>query len=131
VRTSETDRIPVDFLPRTACPSAVASALPFAPGKKDESGGWNRSLEADVQRLVDDLSTRYRVPMSHSSWPEVVADQETATLGITLDQRLFACAAGRDLLATLSSLVAAARAHSILGANLADAPRRREDRARA
>jgi protein-tyrosine phosphatase len=76
----------VDFLPRAACPFRGRIGLTFAPGKKDESGGWNRNLEADVQRLVEGFGTSVLVSL--------LEDFELRRLGI---EDLFAAAAEAGL----------------------------------
>ncbi|HEY3821856.1 MAG TPA: ADP-ribosylglycohydrolase family protein [Polyangiaceae bacterium] len=74
MRTSTTDPIRVDFLPSSACPLPGRIGLTFAPGKKDERGLWNRSLDADVERL----SNHYRASLLIS----LLEDFELKVLGI-------------------------------------------------
>jgi protein-tyrosine phosphatase len=74
VRTSETDPIRVDFLPRAARRLPGRIGLTFAPGKRDPVFGWNRDLGADLRRLRDHYGVRLLVPL--------VEDHELALLGI-------------------------------------------------
>jgi ADP-ribosylglycohydrolase len=59
VRTSLTDPIHVDFLPREACPLPGRVGLTIAPGAKD--WGAQRDLAADLDRLRDAFGARVLV----------------------------------------------------------------------
>lgn len=74
MRTSETDPIHVDFLPERACGFRGRIGLTFAPGKKDQRAGWNRSLEADVKRLAEHFRASVLISL--------IEDSELALLGI-------------------------------------------------
>ena len=51
VRTSKTDPIRVDFLPREACPLPGRIGMTLAPGKNAPGGNWRRDLEQDLRHL--------------------------------------------------------------------------------
>src|SRR5208283_3599769 len=80
VRTSKTDPIRVDFLPRDACRLPGRIGLTLAPGKKDPWGDWDRDLAEDVRRLADVYATSFLVCL--------LEDPEVALLGIN---DLWAC----------------------------------------
>ena len=72
MRTSVSDPIRVDFLPREACSLPGRIGLTLAPGKKDDA--WERDLVADVARLRETYDTSVLVSL--------VGDAELELLGI-------------------------------------------------
>ena len=76
MRTSASDPIRVDFLPREACPVPGRIGLTFAPGKKDRPGGWDRSVEADVARLADHYETSLLVSLIEDAELELLHIQD-------------------------------------------------------
>jgi ADP-ribosylglycohydrolase/protein-tyrosine phosphatase len=85
VRTSITDPICVDFLPRETSPLHGRIGLTIAPGKKDSAGRWNRDLDQALKRLRETVDTKLLVSL--------VEDHELILLGIE-DLRSQALAAG-------------------------------------
>jgi ADP-ribosylglycohydrolase/protein-tyrosine phosphatase len=71
-KTSETDPIRVDFLPREACTLRGRVGLTLAPGKRDDV--WERDLVADVERLRETFGTSVLISL--------VGDAELQLLGI-------------------------------------------------
>jgi ADP-ribosyl-[dinitrogen reductase] hydrolase len=71
-KTSETDPIRVDFLPREACTLQGRVGLTLAPGKRDDA--WERDLVADLERLRETFGTSVLVSL--------VGDAELQLLGI-------------------------------------------------
>lgn len=69
VRTSETDPIRVDFLPDDAGLGPGRLGMTFAPGKKASGGAglWERDLDMDLARLVDEYDARLLVSMLRKS----------------------------------------------------------------
>lgn len=76
LRTSETDPIRVDFIPADAGLGPGRLGMTFAPGKKAYgiAGQWDRDLDTDLARLVDEYDTRVLVSL--------LADHEYEKYGI-------------------------------------------------
>lgn len=82
VRTSESDPIRVDFLPDNAGLGPARLGMTFAPGKKASgiAGQWQRDLDTDLARLVDEYGVRVLVSLltPHEYVEFGIADLPTA-----------------------------------------------------
>ncbi len=74
MRTSNTDPIRVDFLPREAIELRGRIGVTFAPGKKDPRRLWDRDLDQDLRRLREAFGASVLVCL--------VEDHELELLGI-------------------------------------------------